>query len=152
MMKINDLHQVRPENQGLTQIEAENQRLTQVERQTSQEHPSINANKMLPQVMPAAAPRPAEIFALFVSVSSGEMVAHPKFQSYFHPSAMAAALSRNCLTLNGLRIFLSSHAENPTIRAKRTKTYGRFLGAIFLEASALMLTIVPQRLPKIKIP
>jgi hypothetical protein len=48
--------------------------------------------------------------------------------------------------------FLHSHAENPTIRAKTAKTYGRLFGMIFFGASASTLTTVLQWFPTIKIP
>jgi hypothetical protein len=60
-------------------------------------------------------------------------------------------LPRNCLTLKGIHRFLYFHIENLTIRAKKRKTYRRFLGMIFLEGHKLMVIPAWQRLATEKI-
>jgi hypothetical protein len=58
---------------------------------------------------------------------------------------------RNLLSLKGIRTYSYTHAGNLTRSAQNRKTYGRFLGMIFLEGHRSMVVPAWQRLATQKI-
>jgi hypothetical protein len=60
-------------------------------------------------------------------------VALPKIREDLRPFAVAISFHRNPLPLDVIRKSFNAHARNLTISAQNRKTYGRFLGVIFLD-------------------
>jgi len=145
-VKINDLRKVDLENQGVTHGTANERQQTRILRNPFH----WERGRLDRRVW-----RPAKHISVFSSLSRAgretrpettETVALPKIHVHSRAFAVAVALPRNCLTLNGIHIILYSHDENHTISVQNLKTSRRLLGMIFLEGVGSTLVAQMQLL------
>jgi len=103
-----------------------------------------------PAPLPGWKERNRDVFGETPNTATGT-VALPRIRVHLQPLMPAIDLSRNCLTLNSLHVFLYFHNENLTKSAKNQKTYRRLFGMIFFGRSESLLWPILQRLATRKI-